>query len=76
MNVLPAEVAAKVLEGHVMEWDPPAALTAAQRWTCINNGCGATVIRYGERVYGSATEKTCEQSKADWAEFWASRGGA
>jgi len=42
--------------GHQPEWDPPAAMTAALRWTCP---CGATVLDYQGNVYGSATERDC-----------------
>jgi hypothetical protein len=58
---------AAVAKGHTLEWDPPAAMTAALRWTCSD--CESSVIDYRGNVYGSATEKTCEQAKADDAEF-------
>jgi hypothetical protein len=44
--------------GHTVEWDPPAALSAARRWTCT--ACGSAVIDYNGNIYGSATEITCE----------------
>ncbi len=47
--------------GHTPEWDPPAAMTAALRWTCTE--CGATVIDYCGNVYGSATERGCAEEK-------------
>ena len=47
--------------GHHLVWDPPAALTAARRWTCDDPRCGATVIDYRGNVYGSAVEKTHEE---------------
>lgn len=44
-------------DGHDLEWDPPAAMTAARRWTCRT--CGNAVIDYCGNVYGSATEQPC-----------------
>jgi hypothetical protein len=50
--------------GHEMEWDPPAALTAAERWTC--KSCGATALDYRGTVYGEAVEKTHDEVIATW----------
>lgn len=47
---------AAVANGHDLHWDPPAAMTAALRWTCP---CGDAAIRYGTNEYGSATERPC-----------------
>lgn len=47
--------------GHAPVWDPPAAMTAALRWTCP---CGATVLDYRGNVYGSATEQACTRAEA------------
>lgn len=47
--------------GHTPVWDPPAAMTAALRWTCP---CSATVLDYRGNVYGSATEKPCAHAAA------------
>lgn len=49
--------------GHDVAWDPPAALTAARRWTCTR--CPATVIDYNGNVYGSATTTQCEVDSGD-----------
>jgi hypothetical protein len=49
--------------GHRPEWDPPAALTAAERWTCPY--CGDAVLRYGNVIYGSATERDCPARVAE-----------
>jgi hypothetical protein len=46
--------------GHTPEWDPPAGLTAALRWTCV---CGDAVLDYQGNVYGGATERDCPRSK-------------
>lgn len=42
---------------HALEWDPPAALTAALRWTCTR--CYATLIDYHGNVYGDAISDPC-----------------
>lgn len=46
--------------GHAPVWDPPAAMTAALRWTCP---CGATVLDYNGNVYGSATTRRCAHAE-------------
>jgi hypothetical protein len=62
----PAEILAIVEPlGHTVESDPPAALTAVQRWTCTT--CGDAILRNGGITYGGATERTCEQSQRFWA---------
>ena len=43
--------------GHRLEWDPPAGLTAALRWTC--GDCYATAINYDGNEYGSAVNDRC-----------------
>lgn len=43
--------------GHTVESDPPAAITAAERWTCTK--CGDAVLRYRDVIYGSASAKEC-----------------
>lgn len=53
-----------VLNGHNLAWDPPAAMTAALRWTCRHYDCGAAAVRYEGNEYGSATEQTCAQVRA------------
>jgi hypothetical protein len=42
--------------GHEPVWDPPAAMTAAKRWTC---SCRCAVLDYRGTVYGSAIERRC-----------------
>ena len=75
---MPAEPTVRELEpavakaqelGHTVEWDPPAALTRARRWTCTC--CGATVLDYCGNVYGSAVEMTCQE----YTEFMRPIGG-
>jgi hypothetical protein len=46
---------------HDLEWDPPAAMTAAKRWTC--RACGSTVLDYLGNVYGSAAEQACRVNR-------------
>jgi len=50
--------------GHTVEWDPPASLTAARRWTCTR--CGDAVLDYNGNVYGGAVDRTCDESVAFW----------
>ncbi|MGW4050856.1 hypothetical protein ACWENA_08480 [Streptomyces sp. NPDC004779] len=51
---------AKAMEnGHSLDWDPPAAATAVDRWTC--RVCGAAALRYRLVEYGGATERLCTQ---------------
>lgn len=57
-------VAAATEKGHTIEWDPPAALTAARRWTCRR--CGNAVLDYQGNVYGGALQITCDESIARW----------
>lgn len=53
----PVPPAAAIELGHSPVWDPPAAMTSVQRWTCP---CGAAVlVRRSYSVYGSAVEKPC-----------------
>jgi hypothetical protein len=52
----PPEIAARA-PGHLLVDDPPATLTAVERWTCTT--CGCAVLRYRGNVYGSATEFGC-----------------
>jgi hypothetical protein len=68
VSEIPAEVLAKAKPGHVLENDPPAAMTAAQRWTCKT--CGDAVLRYESIVYGGATERTCDESQEFWKVTW------
>jgi hypothetical protein len=56
---------AAIDNGHNLVWDPPAALTAARRWTCQD--CGATAIRYNDNEYGSAVENICPGTQGDAA---------
>lgn len=53
----PSELRNRVGEGHVLEWDPPAAFTATRRWTCAR--CGDAVLVNGSVVFGSATREGC-----------------
>lgn len=55
----PSEHADKVKGGHILEWDPPAALTATHRWTCADPQCGRAVLIRDNIVYGSATVEVC-----------------
>jgi len=43
--------------GHAVEWDPPAALTEARRWTCSR--CGDAVLDYRGNIYGGAANRSC-----------------
>jgi hypothetical protein len=45
--------------GHLLEWDPPHALSNVLRWTCANRVCGAAVLSYQGNVYGDATRTFC-----------------
>lgn len=45
--------------GHDMEWDPPAALTRARRWTCTRRECGEAVIDYDGNISGDAATRSC-----------------
>lgn len=45
---------------HQLAWDPPAAITAALRWTCTV--CGHAVLDYAGTVYGSAVDSPCSPS--------------
>ncbi len=60
---MPEKVAARVLAGHVMDWDPPHPLSAVRRWTCKT--CGCAVLDSGTSIYGSATQITCEDKLED-----------
>lgn len=62
---MPDYVAAKIKAGHDMDYDPPHAITAYRRYTC--GRCGDSVLYNGERVYGGAVERTCDEA----TEFWA-----
>lgn len=56
-EVIRPEVRHLIQAGHTVQSDPPATLTALQRWTCTR--CGDAVLRYGPRIYGAATERPC-----------------
>src|SRR4051812_24633952 len=62
---IPADVLAKVKDGHDIESDPPAGMTRAERWTCKT--CGSAVLRYETNIYGSATELSCAESIVFWS---------
>ncbi len=50
--------------GHVMEWDPPAALTSLSRWTCKR--CGDAVLyreHEADAAYGSALTEKCPDGR-------------
>lgn len=49
--------------GHALAWDPPAIMSRADRWTCSN--CGGALLRYGQNIYGSATEGVCPRAVCD-----------
>lgn len=52
---------ASVVLGHVLQWDPPAAATAIDRWTCVSRTCGrAVLVRPDGTGYGSALDSPCE----------------
>jgi len=53
----PREHLDEIKAGHDLEWDPPAAMTAVCRWTCVR--CGDAVLVNGNVVYGSATREAC-----------------
>ena len=62
----PEPAVAKAIEnGHTVEWDPPAAITAVRRWTCTR--CSDAVLDYHGNVYGGAVGRTCDESVAFWA---------
>lgn len=50
----PPEVLARVMPGHNVEWDA----VRGERWTCTT--CRRAVLREGNTIYGSATEKPCD----------------
>lgn len=54
---------AAVENGHDLEWDPPAVLTAASRWTCRR--CSATAIDNRGVKYGSAVTDRCTTSTTE-----------
>ena len=54
--------------GHTVEHDPPGGLTSGDRWTCT--ACGSAVMIYNRNIYGSAIDRTCEESQV----LWRSRG--
>lgn len=56
-KAVPEAVRRANARGHAVENDPPAAMTAAKRWTCVK--CGATVLDYRGNIYGSAVERDC-----------------
>lgn len=58
-------VARAIENGHTVESDPPAGMTAAQRWTCTR--CGDAALDYHGNVYGGAVDRTCDESVAFWA---------
>lgn len=60
---------AKVKPGHILEPDHTRIL----RWTCTVRGCGDAVLDNSGHVYGSVTERTCEESQAFWANARSSR---
>lgn len=44
--------------GHIVTWDPPAALTSVSaRWTCTV--CGHSVLVREGQAYGSALREPC-----------------
>lgn len=45
-------------QGHTIESDPPAAMTAARRWTCTV--CDAAILDYNGNIYGSAKDRRCQ----------------
>lgn len=57
MDSTPPAVA--ITNGHTLEWDPPAAMTAADRWTCTV--CGRAALRYSGNEYGGAVSNPCTQ---------------
>lgn len=62
MGLTPPEAPAEATRlGHCPTWDPPAAMTAAKRWTC---GCGHAVLDYCGNVYGSAVEIECPNQES------------
>lgn len=65
-TLTPVEMAERL--GHTVENDPPAALTATERWTCKR--CGSAVLRAGTgNVYGSAVEETCDEAMEFWQAY-------
>jgi hypothetical protein len=61
---IPPEITAKTGEGHALESDPPAGMTAASRWTCKT--CGDAVLEYNGNIYGGAVDRTCAESLVFW----------
>ena len=54
---VPEPVRRATARGHVVENDPPAAMTAVRRWTCIL--CGDAVLEREGVIYGAATTRNC-----------------
>ncbi|MFH8380670.1 hypothetical protein ACH4E7_06970 [Kitasatospora sp. NPDC018058] len=46
-----------ILDTRHFEWDPPAAITAVERWTCTR--CGDAVLDNRGYLYGGATTTAC-----------------
>jgi hypothetical protein len=57
LHLTPTEA---LTRGHALVWDPPAAMTGAERWTCQR--CGRAVIRYSGVVSGAAAETDCQEA--------------
>ncbi|MFD7416822.1 hypothetical protein [Kitasatospora purpeofusca] len=53
----PARPSSPTIDTHQLAYDPPAALSAVQRWTC--DSCGQAVLDNRGHVYGSATTTPC-----------------
>lgn len=66
VRVEPA-VAAATEKGHTVEWDAPAGMTAARRWTCTR--CGDAVLDYCGNVYGGAVDRSCDESMEFWKDW-------
>jgi hypothetical protein len=60
MGDTPAAPKQAIVRGHAPEFDATYATPAgAVRWLC---SCGATVMDFHGRVYGSATEQDCHRA--------------
>lgn len=66
-KVVEPAVAKAVENGHTVEWDAPAGISAVRRWTCTR--CGDAVLDNRGHLYGGAFDRTCDESMEFWAEW-------
>lgn len=51
--------------GHIAEWDPPAALTITERWTCTRCGDAALQRTVMDEPYGTALDCWCPDAPGE-----------